>query len=35
MLNIEIAEAIKNVNLFEMAQKTEYRANMLNDDEKL
>ncbi|MEG0898438.1 MAG: hypothetical protein RSF40_01850 [Oscillospiraceae bacterium] len=35
MLNVEIAEAIKNVNMYEIAQKTEYKANTLNDDEKL
>lgn len=34
-MNHEIAEAIKNVNMYEIAQKTEYNASTLNDDEKL
>lgn len=34
-MNHEIAEAIKNVNMYEIAQKTEYKASALNDDEKL
>lgn len=34
MMKPEIAEAIKNVNIYEMAQKTEYRPSLLTSDEK-
>lgn len=34
MFTTEIAEAIKNVNLYEMAEKTEYKIGNLTDDEK-
>lgn len=34
MLNVEIAEAIQNVNLYEMAQKSEYKASLYTEDEK-
>ncbi len=34
MLKHEIAEKIANVNMFEIAQKTEYKANLLTNDEK-
>lgn len=34
MFNTEIAEAIKNVNLYEMAAKTEYKTGSFSDEEK-
>ena len=35
MLNIEIAEAIKNVDLFSMAAKERYAPSLYTDDEKI
>lgn len=35
MLNIEIAEAIKNVDLFSMAEKERYAPSLYTDDEKI
>ena len=33
MFNTEIAEAIKSVNLYEMAAKTEYKTGTFSEDE--